>query len=235
MIRRIAIAAALAAALPAAASDFGSIGSLTQDEFRRISEDLGAAFSYKGLTPATPLGIMGFDVGLEVSDTRVENSSLFQRAGGGDRSDIVVPKFHVYKGLGGGFDIGAFVGGSSQLRATLLGMEGRYAFLDDTLTTPALGLRLSGTYATGTGDLSFGTGALDVIVSKKFAALTPYAGAGAVYVRSRATNTTLSDESFARGRVFAGVNLNLVAMNMAFEAEKMGDNTTLAAKFGFRF
>jgi len=31
------------------------------------------------------------------------------------------------------------------------------------------------------------------------------------------------------------VNLNLLAANLALEAEKMGDNTSLSAKLGFRF
>ena len=32
--------------------DFATVGTLAQGEFRRMSEDLGAAFSYKGVTPA---------------------------------------------------------------------------------------------------------------------------------------------------------------------------------------
>jgi hypothetical protein len=36
-------------------------------------------------------------------------------------------------------------------------------------------------------------------------------------------------------RVFGGLNLNLVAVNFAFEAEKMGDNVSLSAKVGWRF
>jgi hypothetical protein len=35
--------------------------------------------------------------------------------------------------------------------------------------------------------------------------------------------------------VFGGVNVNLLAVNLAFEAEKMGDNVSLSAKLGWRF
>jgi hypothetical protein len=222
-------------ALPVAAADFSSIGSLAQGEFRKVSEDMGAAFSYKGVTPATPLGLTGFDVGIEVTSTQIENSSLFAKAGAGSISDVLVPKVHVHKGLWGGVDIGVFVAGSSQVEATLWGGELRYAIMDDGIATPAVGLRLSGSKATGTGDLNFATGAFDVVVSKRFVLLTPYGGGGVVRVHSSVRGSPLAEERFNKGRYFAGVNLNLVAANLAFEAEKMGENTSLSAKLGFRF
>ena len=236
MTRRLALAPLLlAAALPCGAGDFTSIGTLAQDEFRLLSRDLGAAFSYKGVTPATPLGPLGADLGLVVTDTRMENSTLFARAGAGGQSHLVVPKLHVHKGLLAGFDIGAFVAGAPDVNARLFGADLRYAFLDDGLATPAVGLRASGTRATGLGDLKVGTAALDLIVSKRFTALTPYVGAGTVRIRSTADNTGLAKESISQGRVFGGLNVNLLAVNLAFEAEKMGDNTSLSAKLGWRF
>ena len=79
---RAACALALSTAcLPAAAADFPSIGSLAQTEFRALSEDLGAVLAYRGITPATPLGVLGFDVGIGVTDTTLENSSAFRLAG----------------------------------------------------------------------------------------------------------------------------------------------------------
>lgn len=233
---KFAVAAAAALlSTGAAAADFSSIGSLTQGEFHDLAEDLGAAFSYKGVTPATPLGVLGFDLGLEVSDTRLEHSSLLERAGGGSSSDIVVPKVHFTKGLPAGFDIGGFVGGSTQLDATLLGLELRYAVIDDTLTTPAVGLRLAGTHTSGMGDLSLYTASLDAMVSKRFTVFTPYAGIGAVRVAASAKNTGLSDETLTHGRGFLGAQFNFVGANLAFEAERMGSNTSLSAKVGIRF
>ena len=234
-MKRWLAAAAAACIAPAYAADFTSLNSLSQGEFHRLSEDLGAALSYKGVTPATPLGPVGFDVGVEVTGTRMENSSLFARAGAGSRSQLVVPKIHVNKGLFAGFDIGAFVGGSTDVSAMLIGLDLRYALLNDTLTTPALAVRLSGTRATGLGDLKFSTGAADLMVSKSFVMLTPYVGAGAVRVQSKAGNTAFSDEKFNRSRVFGGLNVNLVGANFAVEAEKMGSNTSLSAKVGLRF
>jgi hypothetical protein len=235
MIKHLVALAFVAGAAAAHAGDFTSLGSLTQDEFRNLSRDLGAAIAYKGVTPATPLGVIGFDVGVEVTDTKMENSALLGRAGAGSESHLVIPKLHVYKGLIGGLDIGAFVGGTTQVSATVFGADLRYALLDDTLTTPAVAARISGTKASGTGDLSIATGAFDVMASKQFTMLTPYAGAGVVRVQSTARGTGLGVERFNRSRVFGGLNVNLVGVNLAFEAEKMGANTSLSAKVGLRF
>ena len=226
---------ALAAALPCHAGDFGSIGALAQDEFRALSKDLGAAFSYKGVTPATALGPLGFDIGIEATQTKMEHSSLFALAGESGESSLFIPKVHIHKGLFGGLDVGAFVAGAPEIDARLFGADLRYTFIDDGLTTPAVGVRLSGTRATGMGDLKVSTAAIDLMVSKKFTLLTPFVGAGTVRIQSSAGGTGLAEERINQGRVFGGLNVNLVAMNLAFEAEKMGGNVSLSAKLGWRF
>ncbi len=226
--------AAVLIATSSHAGDFTRLGDLTQDEFRRLSEDLGAAASYKGVTPATPLGLLGFDLGLEITSTKVENSNLFGIAGVGSQSEITIPKLHIYKGLMAGLDIGAFIGGMPDLEGTLYGADLRYAFVDDTLTTPAVAVRVSGTMTNGLA-VDVSTVALDLMVSKKFTLVTPYVGAGAVRVQTEAAGTGLSEEKFNKSRVFTGVNANFGVINVAVEAEKMGDNTSLSAKLGWRF
>jgi hypothetical protein len=223
----------VAASLPCQASDFGNLGALAQQEFRDLSTDLGAAFAYKGVAPATALGILGFDIGIEATDTKMEHSRLFSLAGSGGQSHLFVPKLHVHKGLFAGFDIGAFIAGTPDIDATAWGADMRYTFVDDGLTTPAVGVRLSGSRTSGMGSLKVGTAAVDLMVSKKFALLTPYLGAGAVRIASSASG--FNDERIDQGRVFGGVNLNLALINFAFEVEKLGDNTSLSAKLGWRF
>ncbi len=224
---------AIAASLTCQASDFGNLGSLVQAEFRDLSTDLGAAFAYKGVAPATALGILGFDIGVEVTDTKMEHSRLFSLAGSGGQSHLFVPKVHVHKGLFAGFDIGAFIAGTSDIDATVFGADVRYTFVDDGLATPAVGVRLSGSRSSGMGSFKVATAAVDLMVSKKFALLTPYAGAGAVRILSSASG--FNDERIDQGRVFGGVNVNLAVINFAFEVEKLGDNTSASAKLGWRF
>lgn len=228
-------AALLLAALPAAAGDFPSLGSLGQGEFRRLSEDLGAALSYKGVTPATPLGIAGLDVGIEVSATDIRHASLFRLAGNDAPDYLVVPKVHLYKGLPFGFDLGGFVGGATDVGATLFGADLRYAVLSDGLATPAVALRASATRTTDLGGLKVSTMAADVMVSKKLTLATPYAGAGVVRTVAKVNGLGLAEEDFRKSRVFFGANFNFAILNLAVEAEKLGENTTLSAKAGWRF
>ena len=79
------------------------------------------------------------------------------------------------------------------------------------------------------------TGAIDLLASKTFTVFTPYAGVGSVRTQASASATRLSEERVGETRVFGGLNLNLVALNLAFEAEKMGDNVSVSAKVGWRF
>jgi hypothetical protein len=218
---------------PARAADFPNIGDLAQGELRDMARDLGSAFSYKGVTPATPLGTLGLDVGLEVTQTKLEHSRLFALAGSGDQSSLLIPKLHIHKGLPANFDISAFVGGATEINAGVFGGALRWTFADQGLVYPAFGVRASATKTTGTGDLSVSTAALDLLVSKTFTALTPYAGVG--QVRSNLSAGRAGDVKVDETRFFGGVNLNLVALNFAFEAEKMGDNVSLSAKVGWRF
>jgi hypothetical protein len=147
----------------------------------------------------------------------------------------VVPKLHINKGLFAGLDIGAFIGGAPQVNASLIGLDLRYGIVDDSLTRPAVAVRVSGTRAGGLGNLSVSTLAFDVMASKQFTALTPYAGAGIVRTSARVSDSALDEERLNKGRAFIGLNANLVGANLAVEAETMGGATSLSAKVGIRF
>ena len=76
---------------------------------------------------------------------------------------------------------------------------------------------------------------VDLMLSKRLALATPYIGAGAVRIESKAGASGLADESFSKGRLFGGLNFNLALVNFAVEAERLGDNTTVSGKVGWRF
>lgn len=223
------------ASAAAFAGDLDRIGQLTQSEFRSLSEDLGAVAAYKEVAPAAPLGVAGFDVGLELTASKLQHKGVYELAGGSNAGTVYLPKLRVQKGLPWGVDIGAFaskIGGSN---ISLIGLEARYALLDDTLAAPAIGLRVSGTRDMGAGILDLSTVAFDVILSKKLTFVTPFAGVGTVKVSSKANVGGLASESFNQSRVFAGVNVNIALINLAVEAEKLGGVNSLSAKAGFRF
>lgn len=220
-----------------AADDIDQINQLIQADFRRLSEDLGAALSYKGVIPATPLGLTGFDLGVEVTATKIQNRDAWDRASSGTAPDtLYVPKLHLHKGLPLGFDIGAFYTSVPGSNIKLWGAELRYALIEGGAVTPALGLR--GTYSklSGVNQLDFHTKGLELLVSKGFTVFTPYAGVGRVWTVSEPVGVTnVSKEEFALGKYFVGANVNLGLVNLAFETDKTGDAASYNAKLGFRF
>lgn len=242
MLRLLAFAVlilALAASPTRAASNLDNINTLGQTQFRLLSEDLGAALSYKALIPAEPLGTTGFDIGIEITATSIENDSVFAQAisSNDTPSMLIVPKVHAHKGLPFGFDIGAFIATVPDSNISLWGAEVRYAILKGGTASPALALRASYSQLTGVNQLEFNTTGLDLSISKGFAFVTPYAGAGVVWVRSTPDipGTTLREEEFSVGKYFVGANFNFAVVNILAEIDKTGDNTSYGLKVGWRF
>ncbi|WP_303901212.1 hypothetical protein [Thiohalomonas denitrificans] len=233
----------LAVAGSAGADDLDQLQELAQDDFRKMSEDLGAALSYKALTPAESTGTTGFDVGMEVTATKLENPEVFESAmsGNDDFDTLPIAKLHAHKGLPFGIDVGASYAAVPSTNIKLLGAEVRYALLEGGIATPAVAVR--GTYSSlvGVDQLDLETKGLELTVSKGFTMATPYAGIGQVWVTSTPNDIIgvegleLGKEDFSESKVFVGMNFNLGLMNFVVEGDKTGDATTYGAKLGFRF
>jgi hypothetical protein len=239
MFRRTTLAALLVtlAGTTQAANDIDTLGNINvQNDFRLLSEDLGAALSYKAVIPAEPLGLTGFDISLEGSSTKLEHADILKQATGGDSgSTLVVPKLHVHKGLPLGIDVGAFYSAVPDSNIKLWGAELRYALLKGGTATPAVALRASYSTLQGVSQLDFDTKGVDISISKGFTLLTPYAGIGKVWVNSTPIGVPpLVSEDFSYSKLFAGVNLNFGLVNIAVETDKTGDATSYSVKFGWR-
>lgn len=237
-MKKILFIALCALASQAQAGDFDQLQNLaSQSEFRALSEDLGAAMDYKGLVPAEPLGITGFDVGVEATATELKNSHIVDTATGGAISDtLLVPKVHVHKGLPFGLDVGAFYGTLDSSKGDLIGAELRYALLEGGVAEPAVAVRASYTRLDGVSQLALETKGLDLMISKGFGPMTPFGGIGRRWVDSHPdASTGWNDESFSLDKAFAGVNFNFVLLNLAFEADKTGSDVSYGAKIGLRF
>ena len=208
----------------------------SQADFRAFSEDIGSALSYKAITPPTPLGITGFDVGVEVSSTAVQHSKQWAQATGSSMSNVIVPKLHLYKGLPLNIDVGIFYSAVPRTNIKLYGGELRYAILEGGVATPAVGIRGALTKLSGVNQLAFSTKSLDISISKGFAIFTPYAGLGTVWVDSTPNGVgTLKKETFRQNKIFVGGNFNFGITNIALEYDKTGSAPSYSAKLGFRF
>ncbi len=222
----------------ARAGDLDSLQLLAQQEFRLLSQDLGAALSYKGLVPAEALGITGFDMGVAVTVTSLKSVALLERAtGGSDIPDAVpVPSLRAYKGLPLNIDVGLTYSAIPSTNVKMIGGELRWAALAGSATMPAVALRASLTRLQGVDQLKLDTQGFDISVSKGFAFATPYIGAGVVRVTSTPQGVPgLVEVSFNQNKVFGGVNLNFGLMNLALEADVTDSRASYGAKFGLRF
>lgn len=242
MSRRIvAVAVLLAASTGVRAADITQVQTLNQTDFRLLSEDLAAALSYKAVTPAKPLGLLGFDIGVEATATKLQHPALLQAAtgSGSTPSYVVVPKLHIHKGLPLGFDIDGFYSAVPGSNIRLVGGALSYALLKGGVTMPAVAVRGTYTKMTGVNQLDFNTKGVELEISKGFALFTPYAGLGRIKTESdpqgSAAAAGLTNESFSQNKYFLGANLNLGIANLAIEGDKTGKATSYSAKLGFRF
>ncbi|WP_243370144.1 hypothetical protein [Geotalea sp. SG265] len=223
MVKRIAslvLCLSLAIAGTAVARDIRFSSGLTQDEFKHLVKEAGTAMAYRNTTPAEPLGITGFDAGIEVSAVSIKKDGAnWQSAFNGNApSYLYLPKLRVRKGLPFGLDIGAMYSYIPDSNIKLYGAEISKAILEGTAVTPALGVRATYTKLAGVGDLDLQTVGVDASVSKGFLFVTPYAGAGAVWIDSKAKGNLqtlsaslptgpLKSEKLWQPRVFGGLKL----------------------------
>lgn len=228
----------LGALVPASghAATFDSLEVLSQERFVLLSENIAAAIHYKGVGPAEPLGLVGFDIGVELSSTEIDKS-LFDEASSGDfeLSELLVPRVHVNKGLPFGLDVGAALSAVPGTDIRVLSGELRYALISGGALSPAVGIRASHAILNGMSELDMTSSALEITASKGFVMLTPYIGAG--IVRSTATPNNLgglTEASFDQKKMFVGLTINL-GVALTLEADETGDYRTYSAKVGFRF
>lgn len=236
----IGIAAVLLATLSASAGagELDQLQLLNQREFRLLSEDLGAAASYKPLIPTEPQGLAGFDIGVGFTSSKLQNSAILDKASSGNDSfsTINVPTLRLNKGLPLGFDIGLAFSTIPGTSGRLVGGELRYSFVPGNTLFPAIGVRGSYSKLSGIDQLDLDSKGVDVSISKGFLLFTPYLGVGRSWISSSANGVgSLSSESFGLTRVFVGLNVNFGLINVLVEADRTGDVDTFGGKVGFRF
>lgn len=241
MQRRTLAAAIMLVVAPLAQADDIDLTLLggVQNDFRLLSEDLGAALSYKPVAPGEPLGLLGFDLGVEATVTNLQNSDVYGRAtGSSSTSDVVVPKVHAHKGLPFRINVDAFYSSVPDSNVELIGGAIGFALVKGGVATPAVTLRATASKVTGVDQLDFDTQGVELTISKGFALVTPYAGIGRLQVTSEPKGVAalaLAKEEFDLDKAYVGVNINLGLANLAFEGDQTGDATSYSAKFGFRF
>lgn len=225
----------LTVTLPAYAdNNFDHLQNLSQTEFGLLAKDFTAAASYKAVAPGAPLGITGFDLGVEVGATQLANSTVWKKAGS-DISSVYLPKIHVHKGLPFDIDIGASLAATPNSDIKLVGFEARYAILAGSIATPSVSVRAATTRLSGVTQLDLNTQSLELTASKGFLLFTPYVGVGRVWGSVTPHVLSLNKVSTTANKLFAGLNANFGLINLLGEVDRTGDNDTVSVKVGFRW
>ncbi len=175
---------------------------------------------------AAPLGLLGFDIYAGASLDRGFGNSVAGDLIHGDLTGgaMTIGRVGVRKGLPGGIDIGVAYSrplGSSDLN--LASADVQWAILQGGPLSPAVSLRATGTGTVGSvGTYEFRQYGAEILVSKGFTILTPYAGVGVFHSRGTLNaihGPTLHDND-SQGIVYAGVSLSLLLPKITFEVEK---------------
>ncbi|MFO7983550.1 MAG: DUF6588 family protein [Desulfuromonadales bacterium] len=226
--------------------DFGGNVDLINQNFGDIVREAGIITAYRGIAPAEPLGILGFDIGVESSFVDIETSTWEPviDAGTSDPPSVLpIPRIHVRKGLPFNVDVGASYASVPDSNIEILGGEVQWALLEGTMATPALSMR--GHYSTleGVDDLDVETYGVDALVSKGFTMLTPYAGVGILEIDGKYTGDELDflsgsfkleDQSKTETRYFGGMQISLAMLALTVEAE-YSDIPVYSAKLSFNW
>lgn len=228
------------AAPVARADDIDNLAGLTQSQFKSLASDLTGALAYKAMTPAEPLGVVGFDIGVGISLTETGSGSAWRIASGSGTDYLPVPRLMAHKGLPLGFDVGAFYTAVPDSNIKAWGAELKYALLEGGTVMPAVAVRGALSRMSGVDDLEVETESLEVVVSKGFLNLTPYGGIGQVWgsvtpSSASVTGLPLRKESPTLTRVHAGIGFSVLLVNFTVEVESMGGRMGGSTRFGLRW
>ncbi|MGH8516507.1 MAG: hypothetical protein ACREUE_03505 [Panacagrimonas sp.] len=225
----------LSPAAQAADFDFDIQPGATQEDFESIAEDAAALLNAKTLTPAEPMGITGFGIGVYGSYLETESPGAWQRVTGEDVDEIGMVGVMAQKGLPLGIDVGASYSWVPSSDVKMFGAEVRYALLEGGVATPAIGLRGSYSTLSGVDEVDFDSYGIELAISKGFGPLTPYAGVGQVWSELKPDSEFgLDKEKIDDTRVFVGLRLSAL-IGLTPEYERIGDRDVFNLRFGFAF
>lgn len=230
-----ALSLSLFAAAAAAESDFEIQPGGTQAQFRSVAKDIAATLDYKALGPAEAGGITGFSIGAFATYAPTSDKDAWQAVTGEDVDAIGMAGVSASKGLPFNVDIGAFYSQVPKTDAKLFGGEVRWAVLPGGVATPAVAIRGSYTKLSGEDTLSYDAYAFDASISKGFAFVTPYAGAGYSFGSVSTDVLGYDDEDVNQAKFFVGARIALGFLQLTPEYTRTGDTNAYSLRTSIGF
>jgi hypothetical protein len=207
-------------------------------DFQAFARVMGAAITSINLMPPETTGHSAWAVNAELSVVSLPDSILIPTESA-QPSSVLIPSFHVRKGLPFSLELGGRVGWMEKSRQVVATGELKWAVNEGFTWLPDLGVRGHVTHLFGARDLSLTVMGLDFGVGKQFplggmVTLTPYGGLDLGFVG--ATSSTLD---FNPNRTFddSTANNSRAALEDTAEYAKVsfGDNVNQRLYGGVRF
>jgi hypothetical protein len=229
--------------------DFEISPLLTQNEWKTFAKEGGNLISLNPLASSKPLGKYKWDFQVETTTSDVNdnkgawNNTMHHPDSAHTLTDngrVAVPGFRFRIGVTERMDVGAYYAPSQPFGANygFLGLEAKYAFINDTEKNWAASVRGSYTFDANIRDFNLGVATIDVTASKTFFNLiTPYAGfmTNWNHVNEVTNKVDLEREHFIGFRGIVGAELRYKFLNLGYEC-MIGDGfNNRALKIGVTF
>jgi hypothetical protein len=198
----------------------------TLEDFQAFHSRFSSGAYFYPRHGAAPLGLVGFEVYADATyDGGFDDEPFNDTAIDGDFTGgfLSVGRIGARKGLPWGIDLGLSYGQALEGDVKLLSAEIQYAILKGGLVKPALSIRVTGSRSMDSEAYDLDQYGAEVYLSKGFAVLTPYVGAGLVYSKGTLDRGSLLpafEEDETRGVIYGGVTLNLLLPKITVEIEK---------------
>jgi hypothetical protein len=212
----------------------------TEAELDDLSIALAGVIGPGLLSPADNLGTLIFDAGISFHWTDGPDEPFWDNAFDNDApSGLGSATARVRVGLPKQIDIGAHVTRAFHSDVGGAGAEVKWTFLQERNLMPALAVRANWTRLQGVDDLDLDIQSADVSISKKIAIVVPYAGVGAIRTSAKAHDLPSGGGTVRSSDIlptyFAGARFSILLFKATVEAQRLDDEMSYAAKFGFIF
>ncbi|WP_224366917.1 hypothetical protein [Hyalangium versicolor] len=206
--------------------------------FQAFARAFAAGISSTNLMPPETVGHAGFNVNMELAVVSLP-SSIELPTEGTQPSTVLVPSFHVRKGLPFSIELGGRVGWVEKSRMVATTGELKWAANEGFTYLPDIGARLHVTRLMGVRDFGLTSAGLDLGIGKQFPlggmiTLTPYGGLDFNWVGAD-TDTLDFNPNRPYNDSLDGDSLGALQDTDVYKRVKLSDNMTQRIYGGARF
>ncbi len=197
------------------------IANLAQSELDSFGKQVGFLLARRQYKGADPLGLIGFNMGVEATAVKLEDTSIWNKSYSTSSapSYLFFPVAHIKKGLPLNIDIGLRGGIAPGADLSLMGGEISCAPIAGSIMTPAVNLFLAYSVLSGGKNFDLNSTSVGASISKGIGIITPYAGVSYDQTKLSVKGLPLQDTTNPNLRQFVGVKLNMVILSLCAEAD----------------